>query len=126
MSVSVVRLVGVYNADGGLLGELRYAAGKLFGTAECALCDITHKGIAEKSEMAACRRRLDVPFETVHLNERDRPLRDLTDGRTPCVVAVDSVGGMSVLLSPDELAECAGSVESFETEILQRLGAIDP
>ncbi len=87
------------------------------------MCDITHRGVAEKSEMAACRRRLDVPFETVHLNERDAPLRELTDGRTPCVVAIHDDGEMSVLLGSDELGACGGSVESFEAEILRRLDA---
>ena len=38
----VGELVGVYHADGGLLGELRYAYGKVRGTAHCSLCDITH------------------------------------------------------------------------------------
>src|SRR6478609_4856955 len=39
---SVTRLVGVYDADGGLLGEAAYAWGKARGTRHCALCDITH------------------------------------------------------------------------------------
>ncbi len=35
-------LVGIYDADGGIVGELKYAYGKVRGRAHCALCDITH------------------------------------------------------------------------------------
>ena len=40
---------GVYHADGGIVGELRYVFGKLRGTAHCALCDITHSYVSEKN-----------------------------------------------------------------------------
>ena len=33
--------MGVYDADGGLLGELAYLTGRILGIAHCALCDIT-------------------------------------------------------------------------------------
>ena len=36
------RLVGVYNANGGIVGELSYVLGKVKGSAHCALCDISH------------------------------------------------------------------------------------
>ena len=42
---------GVYHADGGIVGELRYVFGKLRGTAHCALCDITHSYVSEKKSM---------------------------------------------------------------------------
>jgi hypothetical protein len=38
----IARLIGVYNAEGSLRGELAYLLGKLTGRAHCALCDITH------------------------------------------------------------------------------------
>ena len=36
------RLTFVYDADGTLVGELRYWFGTLFGASHCSLCDITH------------------------------------------------------------------------------------
>jgi len=35
-------LYGIYNAEGTLLGELKYLFMKLSGRGSCALCDITH------------------------------------------------------------------------------------
>ena len=37
-----VELVGVYDADGGIRGEVSYVVGHLLHRRECALCDITH------------------------------------------------------------------------------------
>jgi hypothetical protein len=37
-----MKFVGIYNADGTILGEISYVAKKLAGRGSCALCDITH------------------------------------------------------------------------------------
>ena len=47
-SDGVVELVGVYNADGGVAGEVRYVVGHLLGRAHCSLCDITHSPVRRK------------------------------------------------------------------------------
>ena len=44
----IERLIGVYDADGGLRGELAYVLGHLAGRAECALCDITHSAVRKE------------------------------------------------------------------------------
>jgi hypothetical protein len=36
------KLVGIYNANGAVVGELQYVFGTLTGQTQCALCDITH------------------------------------------------------------------------------------
>ena len=41
--MTVESIWGVYHADGGLIGELKYVAGALFKGQHCSLCDITHK-----------------------------------------------------------------------------------
>ena len=38
----MLKFVGLYNADGSLMGELRYARAKLTNSASCSLCDLTH------------------------------------------------------------------------------------
>jgi hypothetical protein len=48
----VRRLVGVYDADGTLRGEVGYWVGARLGRAHCALCDITHSPIRERSGLA--------------------------------------------------------------------------
>ncbi len=108
----VLRLTGVYQADGTLTGELRYAIGKLLGTAHCALCDITHGGVREKDGFRACREALPVPLENVHLDERSEAIRAFTEGRTPCVVA-HAEGELVLLLDAAALDGCEGSVRRF-------------
>lgn len=44
------QIVGVYNADGGIIGELTYVFQKLLGNKKCSLCSLTHESVFEKSE----------------------------------------------------------------------------
>lgn len=101
----VRRLVGVYNADGTLRGEVAYVVGKLLGRAHCALCDITHGAVSEKAEWKACRAALPVRFDTYHRHDQPDACRPLTDGRLPAVLA-ETDDGYLYLLGPDELDEC--------------------
>jgi hypothetical protein len=59
---AVVAYTGIYNADGGLVGEVRYVVGHLLGTAACALCDITHSPVRRKPEWDRFVARLGTPF----------------------------------------------------------------
>lgn len=106
--IAVSRLVGVYQANGTLWGELSYWFKARVGGAHCALCDITHGSVREKPEWRACTSRLAVPFETVHLDERDDEVRAFTEGRTPCVVA-DTAEGLVFLVDDTSLRACEGS-----------------
>ena len=65
----VTELVGVYDADGGLLGEAAYVWGKLRGTRHCSLCDITHSPWRRKPAWDAMAGELSVPIGLVHRNE---------------------------------------------------------
>ena len=107
---------GVYHADGGIVGELRYVFGKLRGTVHCALCDITHSYVSEKKSMKECRSNSPVPFHLVHLNEQNEGLQSITEGVTPCVVA-ETNEGFQVILYPDELEDCEKKVESFQQKL---------
>ena len=95
----MTKLVGVYDADGTFLGELRYWVGAhLTGTAHCALCEITHGLFREKAEWREVVEGLPVPFEAVHLDERSREVEEASQGRTPCVLAVLADGSVDLLL----------------------------
>ena len=109
---SVDALIGIYNAEGSLAGELRYLWGKLRGTAHCALCDITHTGLRQKPTFRECRQILSMPIELLHLDEIPAELRELTRGRTPCVVA-RSGETFRILIGNDALEKCAGDVGRF-------------
>ncbi|MCM0677149.1 hypothetical protein NCC78_21000 [Micromonospora phytophila] len=114
------RLVGVYHADGGLRGELAYVIGKVRGTAECALCDVTHGVLGRRREWRELVPELGVPVDLVHLNERDPEVHAASEGRTPCVLALTD-GGPVLLLDPAELAALDGSVSRFAERL--RAGA---
>jgi hypothetical protein len=101
----IERLIGVYDADGTLLGELAYVAGHLLGRRSCALCDITHGRVRRRPEFDAAAATLGVPLELLHRDERSPALVLLTDGALPCVVA-DGGGEQIVLVDRNTLASC--------------------
>lgn len=116
----IVRYSGIYNADGGVAGEIRYLFGHLFGTAECALCDISHSPLRRKPEWDRMVARMRVPLVVLHRNEIDERLRAAVQGvPLPVVVAHHSNESISVALTADQLAELGGSVEKFERALLE-------
>jgi len=111
--MSLKAIWGVYHADGGIVGELRYVFGKIRGTAHCALCDITHSYVSEKKTMKECRSKSPVPFHLVHLNEQSEGLQSITEGMTPCVVA-ETDEDFQIILFSDELEECNRKEDWFK------------
>ena len=109
-STRVRRLVGVYDADHTVRGELTYWIGARLGRAHCALCDITHGLLRRRSEWNAYVADLDVPFETFHRDDQPAEVRTASNDRVPVVVAETSVG-IVVLLDPATLDACGGSIE---------------
>jgi hypothetical protein len=108
----VDRILGVYNADGGLVGELRYIVGHLFGTTSCALCDITHSPVRRKREWDALVAELGVRVDLRHLNELDEREASAVGDRAP-IVLVERDGMLSPLLDAAQLDALDGSVSAF-------------
>ncbi|HEX5858010.1 MAG TPA: hypothetical protein VFY91_07870 [Microbacterium sp.] len=114
---------GIYNADGGLLGEARYVIGHLLGTAECALCDITHSPVRRKPDWNRMVARIGIPLVVLHRNELDERLSGaVRQVALPVVLAHHADGSISVALSADELAALDGSVDAFEHALRARSG----
>ena len=65
-----------------------------------------------KPEWKRFEASLDLSFKLVHLNEQPSRLAELTHGATPCVVR-ESEAGLSLLLRPEDLEACGGSVDRF-------------
>ena len=107
-----MELIGVYHADGGVIGELRYVLGKARGSAHCALCDITHGTVRRKPEWDRACRDFPIPIRLVHLNERDSDEVDACVLGTPTVLVRSSDGSLRVALGPSDL-ELDGSVPDF-------------
>ena len=114
-----MRLVGIYDADGGLAGELRYALGKLTGRGKCALCDLTHgwNPLGSRAWKQA-RAGLPVELELVHRDEATGTQLAAV-AALPAIVADDGEGWSEVMTSAD-IEACAGSPE----QLLERLRAL--
>jgi hypothetical protein len=116
--VGLERLVGVYDADGTIRGELAYLIGRARGTAHCALCDITHGRLRRRSDFDDACRGLAVPLELRHRDEVDETVRAAAGGRYPCVVGIGAAGAW-VVMDRDDLDACAGDPAA----LVERLNA---
>jgi hypothetical protein len=110
MPASISRLVGVYDADGTVVGELSYALRARLGGAHCALCDITHGRLRERADWRDRRDRLPVPFVTFHRDDQPAHVRSAA-GTPPVVVGETTDGAVVVLADRQDLEACAGSPE---------------
>lgn len=122
--MDIKRLVGVYRADGGLRGELRYLAGHYLRGQSCSLCEITHGRLRRKpawDEAVSC---LDIPFDLRHLNELDPDLRSFVGDDAAMVVAVTDTGYVT-LLTNVELTKMGGDVSSFMALLQDRIRTSD-
>jgi hypothetical protein len=118
-------LIGVYKADGGLVGEVSYFLGHLVGVKECSLCDITHSPIMKKKAFKEFEARLraerGIDIRLVHMNERSEAELAASKGREPCVLLEYEDGSMSMFLDYEELKAAGGKVGSFEKLVESRL-----
>lgn len=111
--------VGIYDADGGLGGELRYVVGKLLGRGKCALCDITHGWnlMGSRSWKQACVVS-DVELELLHRNEAAAEQLAATTG-LPAILRGDH-GQWSEVIPAGEIARYVGAPDA----LLERLNAL--
>ncbi len=120
-----IRLIGVYNADGGVIGELKYFFGHLIGIAKCELCDITHSLIQRKSSWdrlaSELKTEYGLDFALEHLNERSETENKASAGREPCVLAEYPDGSLGMFLDRQELRMVDGNVDRFAKLVRARL-----
>jgi hypothetical protein len=120
-----IRLIGVYNADGGVVGELKYFFGHLIGIAKCELCDITHSPIRRKASWdrlaSELKAEYGLDFALEHLNERSEAENKASAGREPCVLAEYPDGSLGMFLDRQELRVVDGNVDRFAKLVRARL-----
>lgn len=114
-------LVGIFDADGGLRGELRYVVDKLAGRGHCALCDITHgfNPLGKRSWKEACA-AADITMTLLHRDEAS-PEQLVAVDRLPVVLAGDGTC-WRVLVPEGDLSACEGSPAGLLKLIEARLG----
>jgi hypothetical protein len=115
----ITELIGVYDADSTIWGEMSYWIGARIGRRHCSLCDITHGTFTKKKDWTQCVSSLDVPFTTFHRNDAPRDVIAAAQEHFPIVLARRD-GNLEVVLSDDELRSFNGSVGRM-SEFLQTL-----
>lgn len=118
---SVTRLVGVYDADGGLLGEAAYVWGKVRGTRHCALCDITHGRVRRRPSWDRLVADLGMPVDLLHLNEMPPDVRAAVEAYGAPVVLRRTATGLAPLVLNTELDALDGSVARLGDLLRARL-----
>lgn len=87
--------------------------GKLLGTRECALCDISHgwQPMGKQSWRLATGPVQDIQW--LHRNEQPPAMRAFTEGSLPVVIA-DEEGQFKVIFDRASLAALNGDFAAFE------------
>lgn len=124
--MTIRRYLGVYDADGGFAGELRYVVGHLLGTAECALCDITHSPVRRKRQWDRMVAGLGVPFDLRHRNELKDAERDALSPMGLPVVAAERMDGTWIrMLDRAALEGCTGDLDLFAERLRAVKSSLD-
>lgn len=108
----VERLIGVYDADGTVRGELAYFVGARLGRAHCSLCELTHGRVRERADWKEWRAARPVPFELYHRDDQPAAARAAGGGEPPYVLA-DTGTELVLVLDGAALAACAGDLGRF-------------
>jgi hypothetical protein len=112
MSIDVVEIIGVYDADSTLVGEFSYWIGARLGRTHCSLCELTHGVFTVKNTWKSCERALSVPFTTYHRNDAPTDVLTRAAGQFPVVLARTNQD-LTVLLNREQLETFNGDTERF-------------
>jgi hypothetical protein len=122
MARTISRLVLVFDANSGKLSAFVDSVKKVLMVQGCSLCAITHGLAGEKDEWRSCREELGVPVDYLHRDEVPPVLKATVEGQLPCIVA-EVQGEYVVLLGPDVLERCRGSVADLKGRLFFHMTA---
>lgn len=118
-------LFAIYNAEGSLAGELRYALTKALGGVTCALCDITHGWNPRGKRVWRDCAGLPESVQWLHKDEVSPELCVAIANQTlPCVIA-DLGGRIELLLDCAELESCNGDFAVFEKLLQEKIAELN-
>ena len=112
MTSNITELIGVYDADSTLLGEISYWVGARLGITHCSLCELTHGLFTKKSEWNQCAESLAIPFRLFHRDDAPPDVIAALAGQFPAVLQ-RTTEGVSVILTKDELERFDGHTSDF-------------
>ena len=118
-----MQLIGIYDADASITGEIRYLLRKVFSNYTCALCDLTHGW--NPLGKSAWRKRAETEPNIIWLHRDEAPegLLNAVEERLPCVVA-DHGHRVEMLLDSDALRACEGNFATFTALLEEELRAL--
>ena len=112
MTSTITELIGVYDADSTLFGEISYWVGARLGITHCSLCELTHGLFTKKSEWTQCAESLAIPFRLFHRDDAPHDVIAALAGQFPAVLQRTN-NGVSVILTKDELEHFDGRTSDF-------------
>ena len=115
--MAIMEYIGVYHADGGLVGEAKYVLGHLLGRTHCSLCDITHSPVRRKKQWDTFVDSLGVPFRLYHLNEMPADVAAMVATTGSPVVLARTATDLVLMLGERQLDRLEGSVAAFAGEL---------
>ena len=118
------KIIGIYNANGGFIGEVNYFIGKVINNCHCSLCEITNGKFSSKKEWLDLSADFPIKIETIHINEMDEKLSEFVGEDFPCVVYKDSDGSFFKLLDDEELLKCNKSPKEFFSILRDKLDKV--
>ena len=100
----MTQVVGIYNADGSVTGELAYVVSKLTGQGSCELCDVTHGwNPFGRREWKTAMQQSDLDITFIHRDEA-LPEQLAAAGQLPAVV-MSNDDGWRVIMTSSEFGE---------------------
>ena len=118
-----MRLVGVYRADGGLVGEARYLLAHYLLGRHCTLCDITHSPFRRRAAWDEQVASLGIPFDLLHLNELSADQSAFVGDGAACVFSESSAGRV-MLLDNEDLENAHGDITAFFGALRRALASV--
>tara|TARA_B100001778_G_C18353226_1_gene522944 strand:- start:308 stop:676 length:369 start_codon:yes stop_codon:yes gene_type:complete len=106
------KFIAIYNANGGIFGEVKYFLAKLFRNKHCELCDITHVFAWKKKSWKEFEKLLGLQLEVIHLNNQNSKMEEITLDKTPCILLYKN-NSYEILITSKELALCNSNVSNL-------------
>ena len=112
MTSNITELMGVYDADSTLLGEISYWVGARLGITHCSLCELTHGLFTKKSEWNQCAESLAIPFRLFHRDDAPEDVLSALGSQFPAVLQ-RTTEGLKIILTKEELGRFDGRTSDF-------------
>jgi hypothetical protein len=120
-SSRVVRLHGVYDASGTIVGEISYFLRRTFLKQHCSLCDITHSTFSRRSSWDNCVPELGYEFQLHHRNDAPASVTSAAGYAAPCIICEYEDGSLTLLVNSNELNSCGHSPEQLMNLIFAKI-----